>query len=478
MNLSHIFASAIARRVAVVVVALVASWLGLSDAHAANWPTRGQAYDAAAGWTYSCAAAYPNVGGYGPAYNANFRVEYFDSPTNPSYRGRVDCMRPAGHPSGGYVSQPFGNQEYFPPADRCIAPAIHDPATGACVDNNERCLALNSQFANMGPQPRTWTSRCLANGCQMVMDNPQANTVAGLGTVYRGTLRVSGACAAISPPNTPDDPEGKKKDKECTPAPGGQTYCVKANGEKCYSAGSGRNVCWKDGETGTKNDNNIAQTRGPGTSTPPTPTPPPGETFVAPPSQPPVTTTSSGGGGPTIVTTVINNTTTNGTNAGGSGDNAGEPSTGGTEGGTGDDEGDPNAINGPDACEGTGYMPSGDPVLGATLTELWRIRCNGDKDKPDRASDTAALNSAIGDADGQFLADKEAAFSTAPGSGAINESLVSFGSGSCPEFPVVEIPFTGQVWTRPANFCSYVDAIRYLFIFAAYVWAMRIVGES
>src|SRR5690606_38302329 len=47
----------------------------------------------------------------------------------------------------------------------------------------------------------------------------------------------------------------------CTPAEDGQTLCVKATGEQCYSAGEGRQICWRPGETGEKVDGPILQKR-------------------------------------------------------------------------------------------------------------------------------------------------------------------------------------------------------------------------
>ena len=59
----------------------------------------------------------------------------------------------------------------------------------------------------------------------------------------------------------------------------------------------------------------------------------------------------------------------------------------------------------------------------------------------------------------------------------INEGWVSFGSGSCPQFPDFRIPGTDLVWSAPSQFCTIGAALRALFILCAYVWALRIVSD-
>jgi hypothetical protein len=150
--------------------------------------------------------------------------------------------------------------------------------------------------------------------------------------------------------------------------------CVKKNGEHCYTASTGRQICWGPGETGTKTDGNIAQKRGPGADTkPPAPTPPPGETFND--SNKPTTTTTTTPGG-----TVINNTTNNWST--GSGTDAGDGNDGETPGQTpgDDDEGDQGSASGGEGCD----VPptcSGDNVGCASLLMIWRNRCSEGRNK-------------------------------------------------------------------------------------------------
>lgn len=352
--LARAFASAFVRRIAFALAVIVLGFLGLGRANAQPVDYHGPASES---WKHcgqftagdQCAPNYQSTGKKQCIFNGSTWV-----------LEQYKCKN--GTVEMGWSTRLIHQFSVGP--GNCPTGQERDLETGECVDPNARCLALNSEFSGMGPQSRTWTSRCLANGCNIVVDNPRTTNVLGLGSVYTGTLRITGACAPMPPPNTPPDPEGEKKPQDCTAAGSGQTMCVKSNGEKCYSASTGRQICWRDGETGTKTDGNTAQKRTPGTD-PQTPPTPPENTTLTPNT--PVTTTSSGGGSPNVTTTTVNYTTNTGTDAGSNND--GEPSSGG-----GEDNGDPTGASGGTDCN-TPPIVSGDEALAMVATQAWSTRC-------------------------------------------------------------------------------------------------------
>jgi hypothetical protein len=139
---------------------------------------------------------------------------------------------------------------------------------------------------------------------------------------------------------------------ESTPNPeacitsGGHTICLKPDGSKCGQF-NGRQVCFGNGEAGTKTDGSTLVQAGAGPTAPPAPGPSPGNDPLTQTGGPTTITTTS----TTNVTNVVNISTwgtTHGTNAGGTnqGGNTGGTSntpggnTGGNTGGDGECEGD------------------------------------------------------------------------------------------------------------------------------------------
>ena len=160
-------------------------------------------------------------------------------------------------------------------------------------------------------------------------------------------------------PASPTDaaPQPMTNNQACTPAGDNLTFCRKANGDHCASASTGRQICWKPGETGEKTDGNVLQVRNAGgTPTTPTTTPPPGETF----QQGDSVTTNTTVNNTSNVTTITNYTTSNGTNAGGSGDT--------DSGEAGDGTGDDGDNQGGTVGDGLGDVYEGS---GKTLEGVW-----------------------------------------------------------------------------------------------------------
>lgn len=249
-------------------------------------------------------------------------------------------------------------------------PAGEEPDSGngyACVNPTERCLNKNDSVPSSSTA--IYTGQQCNDGCVYGKRSGGGDADSGGGVIGYGSLGYTGeTCTATSvPPTFNDGPT-------CTPAGSGQTFCVKPNGDHCYSASTGRQICWGPGETGTKTDGPVAQTRNPGTDNPaPPPTPPAGET-LSPPSPNTNTTTNQPGG--TVTNTTVNNyTTNNGTNGGPT--NSGEPNDGSS--GDGEEEGEGTASGG-EGCE-VPPVCGGDPIGCATLQQVWRTRCadNGNK---------------------------------------------------------------------------------------------------
>jgi hypothetical protein len=311
---------------------------------------------------------------------------------------------------------------------------------------------------------------CLASGCNAVLDSPSVETTNISGssvTIYRGTLRYTGACGTAPSPDDPDfngSNDDSKPRPECTPASSGQTYCMKPNGDNCYSASTGRTICWHPGETGQKTDGPTIQVRKPGTEPPGEPTPPEGEDLKD--SKPPVTVTTTTGGGTVIITTTGTWTTTNGTNGGPSND--GEPDDGGSSSNDpGDGKG--SSVEGGSDCD-TPPVCSNDAVGCAILYQQFRNRCNSE------GTGLTGANAAGQAAEDQLPAegsDTTARVVEDNGEGVSGVLASASGwadRGQCP----VDVGFDislGHFSMPKENLCSVMDALAALVLLAGYIAA-------
>lgn len=218
----------------------------------------------------------------------------------------------------------------------------------------------------------SWSKVCSA-GCaysqaeSLDIQFPQEDgTVMGFTTGWKpdGT-----ACAAGQP-----TPAIVATPQYCEPAPNGQTFCVKSNGDHCYSLplASGNQVCWRPGQTGEKVSKNTLQVRNAGAEPVAATTPaPPGDSFDQ--ANDPVTKTEKING-TTVTTTTTSYTTVNGTNAGGeSAEDAGEPGDGSGSAANSGDGGNGAFPDGCDDCDnddGSGAH-AGDSIWGADETQTF-----------------------------------------------------------------------------------------------------------
>lgn len=144
--------------------------------------------------------------------------------------------------------------------------------------------------------------------------------------------------------------------EECVPITG-QTLCMKPDGSKCVTASTGRQICFGNGETGTKTDGSTLVQAGAGPNAPAPPGPTPGNDTLHQTGGPTTVTTTNT---TTNVTNVVNISTwgtTHGTNAGSinqggnTGGTSSTPGGGSNTGGTGGNGGD-GGDGGDGSCEG------------------------------------------------------------------------------------------------------------------------------
>lgn len=386
-----------------------------------------------------------------------------------------------------------------------------------CFDPNE-CLARNQEdgFRNVGPIVRGFSEACL-NGCQwrMMPGTGGCVTIAHVdgGRTCWGEFEFSGNVCGVPPPPPPVAPRNPEPPQECQQASHNQSFCLKPNGENCYTASTGRQICWEPGETGTKTDGDTAQIRRAGTEAPHPENPnlPSGDKLA--PSGDPITTTTtrnnSGGGATVIVTTTQNHTTEQGTNAGTGKD--GEPGDGsGAPDGKGDD--DKGTADGGGDCDSRPIIRGGDPVIAMVADQAWATRCAveagnaakvtgdvgdcksdfsvegdnanahqlramreqicGEGERAERTGDGDALGSAAGELESEF---GENVFGSFGGDGqGINPNWLGFGGG-CPVISIDMGPL--GTFQPPPMFCSVVAALALLFQLVAMVWALQIVGS-
>jgi hypothetical protein len=380
MNIGRIFASAVIRKVAywvaALIIAAVVSFIGMGEAHAQEPPS--QCPNLAAGCTKE--VAHSSCMSRMKTYATQIGIQ------NPTYN--CNDSNPNGTGQGGFTPYIQGSNGYAVMTDEiyigCPAGSTWNNTTKTCF-SSEECLAKNTPALN-AVKPSLVTERCL-QGCRYAMPagtyETSTSSVLGSGTpttYYRGGMEFTGeACPTQTLPSvevlppTPPPPV-------CAPV-AGQTLCIKPNGEHCTMVSGTRQICFKPGETGPKTDGPTLVDRNPGETPPPTPTkpPPPGETFQQQ-GNPFKTTTTSPTGTTTITNTTIYNTT-NGTNASGpGGTDSGEGKEGGTEGGAA----------GGTSCEDPPIV-SGDEPLRMVATQAWATRCAVE------AGNTAKVTGDVGD---------------------------------------------------------------------------------
>lgn len=372
----RMFKLAFARRIAFFLVAVVMGWFGMSSPALAavpgcpNYPpsamdftcqTRAAAYASMveainANYYSGDGYPYPTILISGKLYYADIRTIFG---TYQWRRGWIDDSCPDG-------------QAWDESKHTCSCPPGSVYLDGQC----KTCLSLNSQPGSpalSGVITRPFSERCVA-GCKLAM-TPKSGWCTILGgagggaTLCEGLFEYTGDSCSVGPTDPQQPPvidKSTEPSEQCAPAGAGQTMCINKQGQHCYTASTGKKICWSPGETGQKSDGDTMQRREPGpTSTPPNPPKTKdGDTYNQ--NGQPITTTTTNGS-TTVTTTTTNYTTQNGTD----GDNQ-VPVTGSP---TGKDDGkDPTSATGGGDCN-TPPIVSGDAALGMVATQAWATRC-------------------------------------------------------------------------------------------------------
>lgn len=387
--IARMFGNALARRIAYVVVAFALAGLGVGTARAQQsacnattkvCPTRAAAYGAAQqnnGFVNQC------------MYGGQERVAERGNPVSGYVKERA-CRVSSGGALGSW-DQPLTNDNptwSFPTANggcpagtgwddaskscklQCPGGFGEDPYNpGTCMDS-QKCLAKNAGLSK-DPVVRGFTSSCTLDQCQISMVSNQAQV--SVDGFYTGVFEYTGnACS--TPPVEPlsEDTAKEPPEQKCKPAGSGQTFCVKPNGEQCYSASTGRQICWDPTQAGEKTDRDVMQKRAPGPNeVPPTNLQlPSGDTLQkSGDSITKTTTITNNNSTTTITTTTTNYKTVNGTDAGAT--QQGEPSDGsGPEPG----EGDGTSASGGEDCDSPPIV-TGDQALNMVANQAWATRC-------------------------------------------------------------------------------------------------------
>lgn len=289
------------------------------------------------------------------AFGGSYKGCYWIYGTN-EYKGSVVGATTSCPTSGsGPYNRTFDTQ--------CSNGGTWNDATQTCFSSAE-CLAKNSEpgFANVGDITKTFTSTC-AGGCDYRAVGGYTTVAFSGQTFTHGTFEFTGDACPLPPDSTPPAPKPDKP-QECIAASDGQTFCVKNNGDHCFTTGrTGRQMCWSPGETGQKTDQDILQKRDPGiTPIPPTPkTNDPlakvGDTHLT------TTTTNT----TTITTNTTNYRTESGTDAGPT--NEGEISDGT------DDTTKDGSVSHDGTCDTQPAVSGGDPLLANIILQTWGTRC-------------------------------------------------------------------------------------------------------
>lgn len=383
MNIKRMFANAIVRRIAYVlvaaVVAAVMSIFGTGSAYAQSHPipvtcssaaaqcTREQAYAECGPWAANdLAVAHPQD------WITSLDCEH--TPDANGYSGRYRSTNKSP------VAQD-NHTQLFVYTSTCPPGKEWNESLKKCFDPEE-CLQRNGAENGMplSPVAKPFQQKCVA-GCTLAMQTgPDSSCTVvhlpgGPQTHCNGVFQYTGGTCEASPPG--DDDTGPEPDQDsCTPTGpnSGTKFCKKKDGRECFESNSGAMICWGTGETGQKSNGADAQTRGPGTDEPQPDPPTPPESFDPDKKGDPTTTTTTtnnnNGSTTTTTTTTINNSTTNGTNPPGT--PVGGGSGGGGSGEDGDEDG--NSASGGGSCTEPPVV-EGDPALGMIALQTWETRC-------------------------------------------------------------------------------------------------------
>ncbi|CAH2708380.1 A coat protein [Xanthomonas campestris pv. nigromaculans] len=235
--IAQYFARAVVRRVAYVVVAFVFAALQMCSmpAHAARYDAldQGEAFAVCQG-ALSAAQAIPRA-----------QIVYACVLGTTSYR----------------CSYYDGQAEYGCKSKLGISDTFDWPPGETCGSRNRNKLADAAPWYS---EPSTCFGGCEVQGTPFSSQSGGVKTYGMKDRTYNGSV-----CKPSKPTNDIGEVDKEKEDAltpkqpECVGLGGGQTGCVKPNGDYCATASTGKTFCWTPTETGKKTDAPDAQVKSP-----------------------------------------------------------------------------------------------------------------------------------------------------------------------------------------------------------------------
>jgi hypothetical protein len=514
------------RNVAVLLLLGALAWFGMGTAHAANnttcvnstTSTRTAAMSACQTWTSGSSSSSclnnASFSGFsaGTCAGSQTTTQVFIKATNSATK-IADGTFWTGTISVAYTAPSCTSPAHYQASsDSCVTcPAGQTWSTSnfSCVDP-AACLARNADAKNPNAIVGGGAGTCIA-GCTYKFVANTSTTIVSTGgngnVVSSGQFQFDGTVCQTAPP-AGFDPNIAQQ--QCVAAGSGQTMCIKPDGQHCYTASTGRQICWTPGETGSKTDNNVLQIRGPGTTAPAPPTIP-NDTLTVSGTQTNTSATTTSG---TVTTNVTNYVTGSGTTppvgtpSGEPGDGSGGAKSSGTCGGASQNPCD-TAGSASGSCS-VAPTYTGDPVLGAILIQEWKNHCTANGNAPTEgacgtggavgsyvctgdqslctinlhaleekcrvaAKDSALHSDAVA---GNAFADEgngPSIFSSGVGVGQnLDGSRISLGGGTL----IPDITLEGVHWSPPPEFDQTIALVKAILIAAFTLLAMLIAGGS
>ena len=383
MNIADLFKRAFARRIAYVLVAVLLSMIGIGRAEAQTTE-------------YCNNAEIKGAGDDGPVVYCQTKQQAFMAlqavvarhGVSPRYGSEIKEDMCARRPCFTTKVGTFDERAWRVYLEGCPVGTEWFNELGQC---DKPCDQRNADLGgpNRAPRLTSTTSDDCKGGCKYVVDGEVTThsifaNLAGQGSVQTGQSFQAqwyypGDRCTVTPPQGPPEEE---RQEQCTPASAGQTFCQWPNGNQCHTASTGRTICWTPGETGTKTDGSVSQTKSIGNQ-------PPGTIEGSSHTSTTNVTTTNTSSSTSI--TINNHTTNNGSPAGPANQGTPAGSSGGPSNGSGSGSGSgpgtgPGDGDGDDENESSGGgdcdsppVSSGDAILGQIAVQTWHTRCNTEK---------------------------------------------------------------------------------------------------
>lgn len=228
--LAKLFARAVVRRIALVLVALVMAWLGVAvPARAENYADQGIAYSTCLAHRKAAAAR----------------------------SGWAEDMNQCQLTAGGDAYSCFAMDAFLNPrACRLVA-----GAGGNAADNIYSWTASCSSRGPLGSglSKMTVAGNICSNGCAFSGGGGGLSIQLGTSGPWYGAKDGATPTGAVcNPADAGEDLDGEECIQEGT-----LTQCIRPDGKHCAVSSTGKYFCWEGSEAGTKNSGNEASTKSP-----------------------------------------------------------------------------------------------------------------------------------------------------------------------------------------------------------------------